>query len=41
MPEEKRLTGVSRNFSTPEKAIISSNLLLISFFVMPRIAPLR
>ena len=32
MPLEYRLTGVSRNFSTPEKSTISSNLRSISAF---------
>jgi hypothetical protein len=41
MPDEKCLTGVSRNFSTSAKATISSNLRLISTRLMPRIAPFK
>ena len=41
MPEEYRLTGVSRNFSISANSIISSNFRLISCLLMPRIAPLR
>ena len=41
MPDEKCLTGVSKNFSTLAKATISSNLRLISTRLMPRIAPFK
>src|ERR1019366_3205878 len=41
MPDEKRFTGVSTNFSTPEKSMIASSLRSISFFVIPRMMPLR
>ena len=34
-------TGVSKNFSTPEKSTISSNLALISDRVIPKIAPFK
>ncbi len=40
MPDEYRLTGVSRNFSTSEKATISSNFARISARFMPRMAHL-
>ena len=39
IPELYRFTGVSRNFSTPEKATISSNLRSISRLVIPRRVP--
>jgi len=41
IPEEYRLTGVSRNFSTSANATISSNLRLISARDIPRIAPFK
>src|SRR5579862_3619439 len=41
MPLEYRLTGVSRNRSTPENSTISSKRATISTRRMPRIVPLR
>ncbi len=41
MPLLYRLTGVSRNFSTPAKSTIASNCWRISARVMPRMAPFR
>ncbi len=40
MPLEYLLTGVSRNFSISENFTMSSKLLSISAFLMPRMAPL-
>jgi hypothetical protein len=41
IPLEYRFTGVSMNFSMPEKSTIVSSLRVISLRFMPRIAPLR
>ena len=41
MPLEYRFTGVSMNFSTPEKSTISSKRCSISPRFIPRIAPFR